>query len=100
MKNKLPTTKIKQGRAPITVTMIGFYPNHMGLKNSGYIVALDQSGIDKDEAIRLDKTGHFLYIHEARLPMAQRIALHRESRLMGDRPLVYDERAKSVQFDW
>jgi hypothetical protein len=101
MKHKLPIIKIQQNNRSITLTMLAFFPNRLGGKNSGYVVALNTDDIQKKpQSIHPDETGKFLYINEMLLPISRRVALHRESRLMNDKPLIYDERAKTARFVW
>ena len=101
MRPKLPTVKIQQNKRGVTLTILAFFPNRLGGKNSGYVVALNTNEVQVEpQKVQPDETGTFLYVNEAVLPMSRRVALHRESRLMNDKPLIYDERAKNVRFIW
>jgi hypothetical protein len=101
IKRRLPTIRIQQNKRTITVPILAFYPNLRGGKNSAYLVVSNDAGLEGDNAlVRPDESGKFLYVNEAALPISTRLDLHKQSRQMGGKPLVYDERARSVRFVW
>ena len=101
-RRQLPIIKIQQTKRSVSAQLLAFHPNPHGGKNGAYVIVPNDAVIEVTAAPRIhpDESGQYLYVNEMALPISTRISLHKQSRLMNDKPLIYDERARSVRFVW
>ena len=101
MKTKSPMVKIQQKDGSVSAKLMAFFPNLRSGRNRGYaIVPNDGSILVNENSIHPDETGNYLYITELALPLSARLSLHKQSREKNNKPLIFDERAASVKFEW